>query len=132
MGLVDCDDSPDLCQRMNIQFWPQLRVFKKGPKHSGSQGELIEIQRGLPAINAMLLSATVIRAALEWQPHLVGLEQRVRSFYEVHASDKIAAIPEMLEKWAGMEDDLISSLEKKYDSKLPAPTTVLDDDKDEL
>lgn len=63
VGIVNCDEQGDLCNRLGVQFYPQLRMFY-GDKTS-AQGENLEVNNNFPAVGVMELFSTLVRVLKE-------------------------------------------------------------------
>lgn len=62
IGMINCDEHKDLCQEMNVGFYPQLRLFKRG--QTGATGMTLEANGNFPAANTLELFSTLAQVLL--------------------------------------------------------------------
>lgn len=58
IGLINCDDHQEVCQSMNVGFYPQLRLFKKG--RTNPTGNELSSDGHFPASNTLSLFSQIM------------------------------------------------------------------------
>lgn len=66
VGIINCDTNPELCQEMNVGYYPQLRVFKRGV--TPEVGQELKAESHFPAANVLSLMEQLIPLLLPASP----------------------------------------------------------------
>ena len=113
IGIVNCDDNKDLCGEYNVQSYPHLKLFPRGPNKK--QYESIEAHgRGFGA--GLKLFNIVAKAALKWRECYdeTKTREKLTAIYTKFNRRKVAEIDILLTKHRGNEDDLLKRVAAKY------------------
>jgi len=117
VGIVNCDQDKSLCERMQIQHYPYMKLFPRGEKVHDEVGEVLQFQHmHFPAVGILKLVDQVVKAALQWRPHFDEevFKEKLMIFYEKHNPEKIDTVDALAKKHEGHEEDLVLRLEKRY------------------
>jgi thiol-disulfide isomerase/thioredoxin len=131
VGLVDCEGTGSaLCEQYNIESYPAVFAFPRGPKARGSGGPIkLEVPDsnngfggGGPGYDLQIASL-VIKAALGWRECFdeTAFRTAIEGFYENHVDPEQGGkekVDAAIAKWRGNEREMVSKLEAKYGEKV--------------